>query len=294
LPDAVRPGFAVQESTGTYLRDEPVPEDPSKALVGVVYALPTPSIPQSVEVEWSNLPPGLAEVRARVIDPEISREFRIAAGAPRLRWQNELREDPLPRVAAIRVRRQPTPVPLLSLGLLAAGLVLARRFGSVFLRLGVALALLALPILALDVDLGGQAAPSAREARAITSALLDNLYRALNFREEEAVYDRLALSLTEAPRTAAYTANRRALAFARVGGARTHVDVVEMLDLKEIRARPDGGFEATARWTVAGSVTHFGHRHLRRNLYTARLGVLPSGGTWKIDVFDVGDVARQR
>ncbi|MHC4136877.1 MAG: hypothetical protein ACYS0K_18115 [Planctomycetota bacterium] len=51
--------------------------------------------------------------------------------------------------------------------------------------------------------------------------------RALNVREEEAVYDRLALSLTEATRTAAYVANRRALAFARVGGARTHVDVVE-------------------------------------------------------------------
>jgi len=71
------------------------------------------------------------------------------------------------------------------------------------------------------------------------------------------------------------------------------VDVVELLDLADVTPRPDGGFLAQARWTVTGSVTHFGHRHLRQNLYRARLGVSATGGTWMIDVFDVNEIARR-
>ncbi len=305
-PAAVRAGFAVQEPTGTYIRDEAIDEMVGEALVGVVYALRTPSIPKSAAVAFAELPVGLFEVRARVIDPEVSRELRVPADAPRLAWENTLREDPLPPVRTIRVRKHPVPLALLSLGLVLVGLVGSLRVGrrrswvgaGAWLRVAVALAFLALPFLTIDVSASISAttapAPTPREARAIASALLENLYRAFNVREEEAVYDRLALSLTETSRGDAYMENRRALAFARVGGARTHIDVVELVDLAELQPTDGGGFETVATWTVAGSVTHFGHRHLRQNRYVARLALVPVDGNWLIDVFDVQDIARTR
>jgi hypothetical protein len=303
-PDRVRQAFAVLETTGSYLREEPVPETLAEAIVGVTCSLPTTSIPASVRVAWSDLPPGLAVMRARVIDPEVSREAEVRPGSPRLVWENTLTEDPLPAVEAIRVRRAPVPLPLPSLALAVLALVLATRLrrrtgwsgAGVCLRCGLAAAVACLPFGAVDLGslMGTNPSPTPREARAITGALLDNVYRALNVREEEAAYDRLALSLAGDLRISAYLESRRALQFARVGGARTHVDVVELLDLEDLSARAQGGFLARARWTVAGSVTHFGHRHLRQNLYEARLGVTPAGGSWTIDVFDVKDVERRR
>lgn len=304
LPDLTRKGFAIQEATGTYLRDVPAPEPAAAALVGVTFAFRTPTIPNDVRVAWSSFPTGLSEMRARVIDPEISREAVVLPEASVLGWTNELAEDPLPPVSAIQVRPAPVPFPVLSFLLaLAALLGSATLFGrawrpaaNVAFRVGLALAFLATPLLTVDVSawFPSRAAPTPGETRAITQALLDNVYRAFNVRDESAVYDRLALSLADETREAAYLENRRALAFERVGGARTHVDAVELIDLEDVKPTDDGGFEATTRWTVAGSVTHFGHRHLRQNAYRARLRVVPVEGAWQIRTFDIEDLQRTR
>lgn len=161
-------------------------------------------------------------------------------------------------------------------------------------RVGLTLALLVAPWLSVDVSAAFPtgAAPTTVEARAITGALLDNVYRAFNERDEDAVYDRLALSLGDETREAAYLQSRRALAFERVGGARTHVDAVELTDLEDVKPTGDGGFEATARWTVAGSVTHFGHRHLRQNAYRAHLQVVPRDGAWQLVALAIDELER--
>ena len=88
--------------------------------------------------------------------------------------------------------------------------------------------------------------------------------------------------------------NRRIPEERRFGGARTHVDVVELHDLTNVRALEGVGFEADATWTVAGTVTHFGHRHLRRNRYEARLEIAPVGEAWKIRTLDVRGTTRVR
>ena len=303
-PDAVRKGFATQDATGTYLRDEPQPEAVADALVGVTLAFRTPAIPRAVLVGWHEWPTGLAEMRGRVIDPEVSREITIVPAQPVVRWTNELTEDPLPPVAAIQVRTPPVPLPVLSLLLVVLAFVgsavlfakALRPTANVALRVGLALAVLGSPLLTVDVSawFPAQPTPTDREARAITQSLLDGVYRAFNVRDESAVYDRLALSLADETREAAYLENRRALAFERVGGARTHVDAVELTDLEEVQPVDGGGYEALARWTVAGSVTHFGHRHLRQNAYRARLRVVPVEGAWQIRTFDIEDLQRTR
>ena len=55
-----------------------------------------------------------------------------------------------------------------------------------------------------------------------------------------------------------------------------------------------GGFSARAAWTVAGTVTHFGHRHFRQNRCAAIVTVVPADGSWKIRSLEVLDAARLR
>ena len=56
---------------------------------------------------------------------------------------------------------------------------------------------------------------------------------------------------------------------------------------------PGGGVSVTARWTVSGSVNHFGHTHYRRNRYAARVDLLPVDGIWKIGGIEVLEEERE-
>jgi hypothetical protein len=111
-------------------------------------------------------------------------------------------------------------------------------------------------------------------------ALLHNVYRAFDFREEEIIYDTLAHSVSGDLLTQTYLETRRGLELASQGGARAKVQEIEML---EVDAESEGpGFRATSTWNVAASVGHWGHIHQRRNRYVAELTVEPVDGVWKI------------
>jgi len=299
-PRQVRAAFTTRDATGVYLREAPKPESITEARVGLVLVFPTAAIPTAVVVDVADLPPDAA-TRARVLDPEVSRDAPLSADAPQVTWRNDLRSDPLPPIEALDVRRVPVRVPLLSvlllLGAVASSGVFYRRAPGArlaVLRYGLFLALLVAPVgaVALPGLAGAAPTPTEAEQRAITGTLLDNLYRAFNERGEEEVYDRLALSLTGDQLEGAYVENRRTLAAQRLGGMRTRVDVVEVRAFEGLEAREDGGFRARVTWTVAGSVTHFGHRHLRRNRYDAVLDVAPLEGAWKIRDFDLRSTER--
>ena len=76
------------------------------------------------------------------------------------------------------------------------------------------------------------------------------------------------------------------------GGARARVEVVEVPEVRSVTAVPGGGFVADAVWIVGGTVTHFGHRHYRRNRYDARVRLVPVDGIWKIDSVEVHEEER--
>ena len=303
---ASRAAFTTRDAAGVYLREEAVDEDVADAVVGFVFFHPTPRIPYRVHVAFEDLP--AAALRARTLDPEVSREEELTQEEASIWWESELRDDPLPPIEAVALRRVPVGVPVVAIGFVLLGLILA-GFGSripfmngegwmriVVLRLLVSAALLmadwsVVPIPGLDADVP---VTTTAEQRAVTQSLLDNVYRAFNERGEEEVYDRLALSLAGDRLQEAYVENRRILEERRFGGARTHVDVVELHDLTNVRALEGVGFEADATWTVAGTVTHFGHRHLRRNRYEARLEIAPVGEAWKIRTLDVRGTTRVR
>jgi hypothetical protein len=120
----------------------------------------------------------------------------------------------------------------------------------------------------------------------VVQALLHNVYRAFDYRDEEAIYDVLARSVSGDLLEQIYLETRRGLELASQGGARAKVKQIELVAL-EARAAGQGAFLADATWTVAGSVGHWGHVHERRNRVRARLSVGPVEGVFKLIAMDV-------
>ncbi|MGD8377184.1 MAG: hypothetical protein PVF68_13705 [Acidobacteriota bacterium] len=288
--------FMTVDPTGALPRPRPIPESVASAVVGVVIAFPVPGMADAVELRWQPPPAGVTAIPATVIDPESVRTLTLSAADPALVWENTLSEQPIPDVAAVEVEPVTVRVPWLSIPLvLVAGLLLAagvrrRRAGAglAAARVLLAAAVIVGPVAptALAVPGTGGGTPTPRQARRILAGLLPGIYRALEYRAPEAIYDRLAVAVTGEALETIYLQQRHALEMEERGGARARVEAVEVLEADGIAAARDG-FTVHAVWTVGGMVTHFGHRHFRQNRYDARLEIVPNAGTWKLRAIDV-------
>ena len=130
------------------------------------------------------------------------------------------------------------------------------------------------------------------EADEVLAALLHNTYRAFDHREESLVYDRLAKSIAGELLTDVYLQTRRSVELESQGGARVTVKNVEIQSTRMQPLVERVGFSATCRWTVSGSVGHWGHIHQRTNQYEAALIVEPDDETWKITAMELLDERR--
>ncbi len=288
---------------GALPRPSPVPEDVAQAVVGVVVTYPTGGMPERVLLAWDPFPEFVTDLPTTVIDPENTSSATLTPSGVSIEWENELVEDPIPSVAAVPVEPARIPFPLLSLPLLLISAILfvsglrgRRRPASVALaRIVLAAAIVVGPVVQTAVAVPGSAGriPSERQARRILSGLLPNVYRALEFREDAAIYDRLAVSVTGETLTDVYLQQRRALEVEERGGAQARVETVEVQEARDIE-RAGNGFSVRGEWTVGGMVTHFGHRHFRQNRYDARVGIEPVEGTWKIRSIEVLEQERLR
>ncbi|MCK4988003.1 MAG: hypothetical protein KAS40_20855, partial [Desulfobacterales bacterium] len=121
------------------------------------------------------------------------------------------------------------------------------------------------------------------EARVMLHSLLKNVYRAFDFREEEDVYDKLAVSTNGDILTDIYLQNRKSFEVKRAGGAQAKVKEVKILDVSasKIEDRPRA-LCFRCEWTAFGTVGHWGHIHARENQYEAFITVEPVDGAWKI------------
>lgn len=299
-----RVSFMAVDAQGVLPRQTPVRESLEEAFVGVTVVYLTSGVPDEVALSWDMPAEGRQPIPATVIDPESSRSRTLTAEQRTLRWENELLEDPVPTVTAVAVEPRRLPVPLLSLPLLALAVILAasgargrRRTTSlaamrVALALALAVATFAQVAIALPASVAR--ATSADQARRILASVLPNVYRAFEFRDEGMAYDRLAVAVTGETLTEVYLEHRRSLELEERGGARARVDAVEVQDVRNVRPREDGGFDAEASWTVGGSVTHFGHRHFRQNRYDTRVALVPVDGNWKIRSIEILEQERVR
>ncbi len=291
-----RADFMTVSPTGAMPRVNPVPEPIEDAVIGVVVVYPTEGIPERVALAWDPFPAATTELPATLIDPESNRFELLTAAQPALAWQNQLSEDPIPTVEAIEVQPAMLPIPLVSIPLFLGALLLLiaaladrrRTLSFAAARVLLVLGLIAGPLAQTAIAMPGSAGrvPSEREARRILAGVLPNIYRALEYREESAIYDRLAVSVTGETLTDVYLEQRRSLEIEERGGAQARVEAVEVLEVDDVQPLGDG-FEVHAIWHVGGMVSHFGHRHFRQNRYEALVGVVPMDGTWKIDGIEV-------
>ena len=266
-------------------------------ILGLIWSAPVDGLPQRAEVEWDWFDEAAPEIAAYSIDAAGPFLSPLTREDPVLPWKNHFKVNPHPDVTEIVLaddRQIPVQVYLLSgMGLLGAGLgilglVRRRTSGPMSTYGGFALALIGIAGAVFAAHQDAKRIPdlAPEELAALTEGLLNNVYRAFNFRTEEQVYDRLELTLHADALEKVYLAQRDALRIDSAGGADARVTA---LDVRETTLQPPepGALRLQTDWTVTGQVGHWGHAHSRTNAYLADLVVAPVDGSWKILDFDV-------
>jgi hypothetical protein len=289
-------------STGVEMRSTPVREDLQQAHIGVVISYLTTAMPNTVTLNWAPFPPWTSVIAATVIDPESSRSEQLTAQDAMLRWDNQLAQAPVPTIDAVTVEPPHVPVPLLSLLVLVAAVIpgiaalrgwhptVALACVRVLFAGALVVAPLATTVIALPQQMWVK--PTAEQARRILTALLPAVYRAFEFRQESAVYDRLAVSVDASLLTQIYLEHRHVLDMAERGGAQGRVEAVDVAQVGAVEPTDSNGFRVQVSWTIAGSVVHFGHRHYRKNQYQAWITIVAIDGVWKLRRLDIIDEQR--
>ena len=262
-------------------------------ILTLVYGVDRP--PSEITLRWQVFPDASTAVPAVRTVPTGSERVTLSPEQPVLVWANDLSgfEAPPVRVVEVQARRWPL------LSILLVGLVLGAWFGPFrnprWRSIGwvvLVVASAAYPFVRHALPGIAGWAPARTEAARVVDDLLTNIYRAFDLRDEEAVYDRLEVSVSGDKLSDIYLESRRALELENRGGARARVDDVEILEVRSVRRDGEGGFRVEAVWTVSGSVNHFGHVHYRQNRYDAALHIRADAGVWKIYQVDVLDERR--
>ena len=277
------------------------------ALVGVILAYVTTGPPQEVTVDWSFFNERITSIPATVIDPVSQLPYDVTPDQPTLRWANLLENynyqvATIDAIAAQAANRLEISLPSILLCLVAA---LIAGFGGHLALSGVSRIVVVALLFALAVGVGSRGRVAVHnpferpyqlpevEAIQILQGLLHNTYRAFDFRAEDDVYDKLAVSAAGDLITEIYLQNRRRLVMEEQGGAHAKVQDVQLLDAVQV-GPPTRGQEFTFQclWRITGTVNHWGHSHQRRNQYGALIVIQPIEETWKITALDVTEERR--
>jgi hypothetical protein len=276
--------------------DPPEPLPKVSATLGAIYVHPTGGLPEQAAVTWKLFHPRIEYVYTAATDEAGPLPGRLSPDDNVLLWQNFLTNPTLPTLVQIppppRMGRLHLPVAsLILLGGLAWLLVRRRRRAGPrprwwFVALGgllIGVVLLA-PVIrvAVPFPLSSSTDLTAVDTDGVVSGLLTNVYRAFDFRDEEAIYDTLARSASGDLLTRIYLETRRSLELQSQGGARVKVKEVSLAEVVPSSLSGTAGFDARCKWNVAGSVGHWGHIHQRVNQYDAVLRIEPVDGVWKI------------
>lgn len=268
------------------------------AMVGVVITYLTNGIPDEVETEWDLFSDRVQSVTGGMTDPAGPFPYTLTSDDNVLHWKNYLKKYTIPTVQHVGVSdsHRGYHVSLLSLGCLAAlvplCIVVYRRkailkpFRAHLLLIGVLIlcAVVLSPFSLIPIGNNARAAMiSGEDSRAITLSLLENIYRAFDFRGEEDVYDRLAVSVSGDLLTDIYLQSKKSMVIEQAGGAQAKVKGVEVLeaDVKQSGSNQQA-IAVRTKWTAIGQVGHWGHVHIRQNVYDAILTLAVRDGSWKL------------
>ena len=304
-----RTNFVKVSLTGIQILEAPERLELSSAIVGVILTYITDGMPQQVEVDWELFTDQIRRVPATATDPAGPLATYLEPDANVHRWTNFLKNYRMPTVQQVDVKETigELRVPLLSLGLLLGVLIMIiwavlRSCRQQSLRLPLVLGTLLLaagaaayPVAQLSLARPAMIAGNLDDERAaaLLQALLKNVYRAFDFRNEEDVYDKLALSVSGDLLTDIYLQHRRSMAVQRAGGAQAKIKEVAVEKASAEQIAGDGlSYALHGRWTALGTVGHWGHLHQRKNRYGAMITVTAEDGHWKIMGLDLRDEQR--
>ncbi len=301
---AVRPildrtNFVQVGIKGIQLLEQPERLEISTAIVGVIIAYITDSIPQQVTVDWELFNEQIQRVPATATDPAGPLPTFLTPEDNVHIWSNYLKNYTPPTVAQIDYRATvksleiPWASLILGLAVMILLIMIYRRHrggerykGLVPFVVGLTILIFILyPVLRVEVIRPAAMISSLdeQESKLILDSLLKNIYRAFDFRGESDVYDKLALSVEGDLLSTIYLQNRKSFAVKKAGGAQARVKEVEVL---EVRSDPVNGesntFQLNSNWTALGTVGHWGHVHTRKNDYDAKVTIKIIDGSWKM------------
>lgn len=265
-------------------------------ILGLIWSIPTDGLPKQAQLEWTWFDDLAQDVAGYAIDAAGPFLAPLSPDDPVLVWTNHFKKPPYPEIAAVTLDR-PSDAPQIAyllggLAVLGGGLVVfgvvARRTKTVIVA-GAAVAMLSTGGAALVLNRQASRAPDldAEQMANLTADLLNNVYRAFDFRLEDQVYDRLALTLDGDILEQVYLDQRKSLRIERAGGADARVERLEVTGVEPSANAAPGALRLRANWIIRGSVGHWGHVHRRVNAYEADLTLKPVDGDWKIQNFDV-------
>ncbi len=294
-----RTNYVKVSITGIQLVEKPERLEISTAIVGVIIAYMTEGMPQQVTVDWQLFTDQIQQVPATATDPAGPLPSFVSPDDNVLTWTNFLKTYQMPTVRQVAVADTLGDVKIPMGSLLFAALILPvgwrlradRRAGKPFVISAIMIpvllggALVSYPYTQISV---GRPALMAGElddtqAQQLLQALLKNVYRAFDFRDENDVYDKLALSVEGDLLTEIYLQNRKSFAVQKAGGAQARVKDVDIQHAQAERREGDTPtYAIRGQWTATGTVGHWGHVHTRRNQYDAIVTVQADQGDWKI------------
>ena len=154
-------------------------------------------------------------------------------------------------------------------------------------------AAIASPFASFPIDNPFRQAPEIEQQQAVDllTKLQGNMYRALDFGNEERVFDVLETAIDGPLLEDVYLQMRKSLEVREQGGAVARVRSISYDDVV-YQQRSDSspqwpGFSCRSTWTVAGTVEHWGHIHERQNQFEAQFAVEPRDGFWKITRMEI-------
>ncbi|MCJ8318352.1 MAG: hypothetical protein MJK12_01875 [Colwellia sp.] len=269
--------------------------DVDSAIVGAIFIFPrNGTLPKRVTMNWDLWDERTAQVPVSAVDELGPMPSLIDAGIPTLVWDNVIQHPKVPVLMDV-----PKPASAWQSTLYKVRYIVLILFFVILIywlrqknrnrnnkKLTMIVGILLVGNLSIWAFAKGNITSDER-VKLITKDLLHNIYRAFDYRDDNDIYDVLALSVTGDLLTDIYLQTKKGLILANQGGARAKVKNVTLDSVKIKDKKSDNEFVVEASWLVDGSVGHWGHIHQRKNRYHALLTIAIVDNSWKVEAMTV-------
>lgn len=273
--------------------------------VGIIMTYTTDDdVVRDVQLTWDTFNSAMRKIQSVVFAyPDTLQQFEFSRfNTPEenvFSWQAEKSALPQP-VGPLAAEVPPLPRLSVPVGSVVLGsLALFSLLFSGLRSLRVALALLVLsavmiPFARIQISHPWKSPPDVEPSVAadVFQHLHQGTYRALDFGTKNRIYDALTTSVDGELLETLYLQLRDSLKMREQGGAVARVRSVDYEEGEQTQPADNiqwPGFQYRSRWTVSGTVEHWGHIHERQNQFCAVFSIEPRDGQWKITEMKVED-----